>query len=304
LRADITAKVIASSIGPSGVRLDSLQLRYPRIIHAEFMTHRLFSRNASSSRAIPVASMTAREEIFVPEFSKNKPGMQAGRRFTEDEQIKAAAIWRRMADACLEGSKELAEIGAHKEHANRPLEWFGYIDVVCSSTHWSNWDALRDHPDAQPEIRDLAVAIKNARASVRPTTLKVGDWHLPYVTDEVIKDVYSLVDRGEEGHLLDDTAFAFRHNHVGDLDCYTQLLICISAARCCRVSYAKHDGTPSSLEDDIRRFCLLAQSQPIHASPLEHQAQAVDEFFDPSSLSGNFSEGWVQFRKLIPGECM
>jgi hypothetical protein len=50
----ITAKVIADSIADGCPRLITLQLRYPRFIHSEFMTHRAFSRNASSSRAIPV----------------------------------------------------------------------------------------------------------------------------------------------------------------------------------------------------------------------------------------------------------
>ena len=35
----------------------TFELTYPRYIHSEFMTHRVFSRNASSSRAIPVKRM-------------------------------------------------------------------------------------------------------------------------------------------------------------------------------------------------------------------------------------------------------
>jgi hypothetical protein len=302
LRSDITAKVIASSIGPTGVRLDTLQLRYPRIIHAEVLTHRKFSRNASSTRAIPITSFLARDETFVPDFTKNKPGMQSDGLLSEERRILAEEVWRRMAQACSDGCAELAKLGVHKQHGGRPLEWFGYIDVVASSTSWSNWDALRDHPDAQPEIQDLAKAIKAARAETHPDQLEAGHWHLPYVDDNTVDNIQWVVDQGKAGEFLDRTSFAFQHPYVSDIDRYTQLMVCTSVARCCRVSYAKHDGTPSTLEDDIKRFCGLISSQPIHASPTEHVALAVEEFYD-ESLGGNF-DGWVQYRKTVPNECL
>jgi thymidylate synthase ThyX len=304
LRSDIQAKVLASSISPTGMRLDTLQLRYPRIIHAELMTHRVMSRNASSTRAIPITSFLARDEVFVPEFTKNKPGMQADGVLDEESQIQAEAIWRRMAQVCSDGCAELAKLGVHKQHGGRPLEWFGYIDVVVSATQWSNWDALRDHPAAQPEIQDLAKAIKQARASAVPDHLEAGEWHLPYIDQSCVDNVILAVDSGKAAPLLKAIEFAFEHPFVHEADAHTKLLVCVSAARCCRVSYAKHDGSPSTLEEDINRFCLLAQSTPMHASPLEHQAQATSDFYKPNPNSGNFGSGFIQFRKLIKNECL
>ena len=49
----IKAKIIADSINSKRCRLTSWVLEYPRFIHAEIMIHRVFSRNAASSRAIP-----------------------------------------------------------------------------------------------------------------------------------------------------------------------------------------------------------------------------------------------------------
>ena len=57
----ISAKVVADSVSPDGIRLTTLQLRYPKFVHGEFMTHRVFSRNASSSRAIPVERMAEQD---------------------------------------------------------------------------------------------------------------------------------------------------------------------------------------------------------------------------------------------------
>ncbi len=74
-----TAKVIAHSVGPHNQSLITFQLRYPRIVHAELMTHRVFSRNASSSRAVPVRRMIEeieRDPVVPLWWGKNEPGIR------------------------------------------------------------------------------------------------------------------------------------------------------------------------------------------------------------------------------------
>jgi thymidylate synthase ThyX len=70
-----TALIIEDSINRAGVRLVTMQLRYPRFVHAEFMTHRVFSRNASSSRAIPVAKMI--KQVREEPRGTRRPGVHA-----------------------------------------------------------------------------------------------------------------------------------------------------------------------------------------------------------------------------------
>ena len=53
----IEAKIIADSINPQGDRIITYLLTYPHFIHSELMTHRMFSRNSASSRAIPLKKM-------------------------------------------------------------------------------------------------------------------------------------------------------------------------------------------------------------------------------------------------------
>ena len=53
----IKSEIIADSINVCGNRLTTFILEYPRFIHAEVMTHRVFSKNAASSRAIPIEKM-------------------------------------------------------------------------------------------------------------------------------------------------------------------------------------------------------------------------------------------------------
>jgi hypothetical protein len=52
-----STKILADSISPDGVRLTTLEVVMPRIVLAEFNTHRMLSRNSASSRAIPIEKM-------------------------------------------------------------------------------------------------------------------------------------------------------------------------------------------------------------------------------------------------------
>ncbi|USN15459.1 putative flavin-dependent thymidylate synthase [Brevundimonas phage vB_BpoS-Kikimora] len=307
----ITAKSIASSMTEDGDRIDTLQLRYPRMVHADFMTHRVFSRNASSSRAIPHTSLTVRDaDIYVPQFRVNQPGMQPGGFLTAEKQAEAELIWREMADFILEKTRLLAAkdgLNIHKQWVNRPLEWFGYIEVVVTATNWSNFDALRDHTDAQDEIMHLAQAIKQARAEAQPKLLGEGEWHLPYVTEQDRADVAELVNRRRFSDfavtIIDTLCSVDNMNGLFErVTPETALLLAISTARCCRVSYSKHDGKRPEIDTDLELYLRLAGAEPLHASPLEHQARIV-MLDEPDWVQGNF-QGFAQFRKFVPNECL
>ena len=279
----IEAKIIADSLSPQGIRLTTLALKYPRWIHAEFMTHRQFSRNASSSRAIPSRRLSALEREYPLRWDANIPGMQAGVPLSAEQAAKAKAIWDRMADACAAGVAELAEIGLHKQWANRPLEWFTSISVLVSATEFDNFFGVRWHPDAQPEIQELARHMHDAIRASTPRPVEPDQWHLPFVPPE------------EAQALGLDTARR------------------CSAARCARVSYLNHDGSSPNVAKDLDTFAKLADDpngppRPIHASPMEHQA-TPDRLRDPAdpdswqspAQHGNF-HGWRQYRKMLARE--
>jgi thymidylate synthase ThyX len=263
----ITARVIEDSISQAGVRLTTLQLRYPRFIHAEFMTHRVFSRNASSSRAIPVAKMIeqVRTNPAMPvHWGKNQAGMQASAEMEGQQLETMMRAWQQAAREAAATAEFMEKHGLHKQVANRILEPFQFISVIVTATEWDNFFDLRAHPDAQPEIQALAVLMKIAMDKSTPKMLAQGVWHLPYV----------LEDEREK------------------LDLNT--LLKASAARCARVSYLTHDGENPTIEKDIALYDRLVGSVPLHASPIEHQATPIDS----NEWSGNF-KGWQQYRKLV-----
>lgn len=267
----IEAKMIKDSISKAGVRICTLQLKYNRYIHGEVMTHRVFSRNASSSRAIPVKTMLSQvwNDPAMPTYwGSNKPGMQAGKALGPLKSGLQSLLWKTSAKVACIFAWAMMKGGLHKQWANRILEPWQYIHVILTSTEWDNFMELRDHPDAQPEILELARRIKNAMETSTPTVLQEDEWHLPYVNEEEQK-MYHLDD-----------------------------LMKISVARCCRVSYLKHDGTKSSMIEDLKLFDRLVGAKPWHSSPLEHQATPMRS---KTKFSGNL-RGWYQYRKLFEKE--
>lgn len=277
----ITAKVIADSIGEQAPRITTLQLRYPKFIHGEFMTHRVFSRNASSSRAIPVERLikdVIEDPVYPSFWGKNQPGMQAVREVEGGEKLQLIDIWNEARKEAVHRAEIMAKLQAHKQIVNRLLEPFCHINVVVTATEWENFFALRCHKDAQPEMRILADAIRLEMAASVPKLLRVGEWHTPYVE---MDPEYMLEKSWEQA-------------------------IKLSVARCARVSYLTQEGKTPNIEEDLKLYERLVGGVPIHASPAEHQAMpdkkyqgAFDggEWINPR-LHGNFT-GHIQYRKQL-----
>ena len=270
----ITAKVIEDSVGAdNGVRLTTVELTYPRFVHSELMTHRVFSRNASSSRAIPILKMLGRiwNDMAMPvHWGKNQKGMQANEQLSGLRLWYVQKLWKLSGYIACGFAYLMYLAGLHKQVANRITEPWSHITVVVTATEWSNFFELRDHPDAQPEIRELAQKIAVAMANSDTVTRYSNNfkspqnWHLPYISNKE-RETFSITD-----------------------------LLRMSTARCARTSYLTHDKKNPDVITDIQLHDRLVASKPIHASPTEHQAfpAKTQNFF------ANF-RGWKQYRKQV-----
>lgn len=293
--------ILAHSISPEGIELITWQLRYWRPIHSELMTHRVFSRNAGSSRARPSKAIIdqVRDDPWGPiHWGKNEPGMQANAELDQLDMLEAQHTWKHAARWAAHQADKLVEVGTHKQIVNRLLEPFTYIDVVLTSTDFANWYALRDHKDAQPEIRELASLMKEVQAHSTPKLLKPGEWHLPYIVDadRVAAIEWISWHEGISPSLVSERQII-------------DLLKKASAARCARVSYKLFDGSKANFKDDLELFNRLLVSQPLHASPAEHQATPDHTYNDDLGVPHfcNYHEhgnlrGWRQHRKQLPHE--
>lgn len=275
-----SAKALADSVSEAGDRLTTMEVTFPRFVLAEFNTHRVFSRNSASSRAIPVAKQLEmiKSEPFIPiHWGANQSGMQADAELSQADQHKAKTEWLTARDLAVQQVEKLLAIGLHKQITNRILEPFMWHTVIVTATEWSNFYALRANPQAQPEIRRAAELMLEAMNASTPQLVRRGEWHLPLIQPDELEWAKANPDDA----------------------------IRVSVGRCARVSYLTHDGV-RDFAKDIELYERLASSG--HMSPMEHVATPHYKLHEGGSVhfheqlqSGNF-RGWLQFRKTLPNE--
>lgn len=288
--------ILASATNTGSPPIYTIRMRYPRPIHGEIMTHRVFGRNARSSRAVPVKTMLdeVRRIPYVPwHWGKNQKGMQASEECNElidvnhfDSSMDTVDMdretaWLHARDMAADIAEGFMEAGYHKQNPNRLLEPFSWIDTLITSTDWNNFFWLREHHAAEPHLQDLARLVHSAMECADIITRDQDEWHMPYVTYEERTKYHSDV------------------------------LLKLSAARCARISYKPFNGD-SSFTAELDRYNLLVTDERVHASPLEHQAKPDTKSPLPRGssgfhwknpeLHGNLT-GWCQYRKMIPNEC-
>lgn len=260
-------EILADSVNPIGQRVTTVQIRLPLVVWPEFLTHRTFSRNARSNRAVP-SRVLIREVLanpFVPEFwGRNQAGMQAGVELTGVRRWLARQVWLKARYPAIAAAWIMARAGLHKQDANRVLNPWQWIDAVVTGDEgaWQAFFALRCHPLADPKIRTIGQMIRQAIEDSTPQHLMRGQWHLPYYADQSETP-------------MEATLWA-------------------SAGACARVSYACFDGRHSDAENAAlgRR---LAREKPAHASPLEHVLQATEEYRrQPGPVNGM----WRSLRQI------
>jgi hypothetical protein len=300
---NLSAKVILCSenLYVPGARIYTFELEYPRFIHGEFMTHRQFSRNAASSRAIPISKVIEDIQNNPAQpvwYGKKQSGMQANGQIHENDIDVVKEIIGIIRNQSIAAAKVLDNADLHKQITNRILEPYQMIKVIVTTTELNNFFWLRDHEDAQPEIQVLAKLMQEAIEEYWMNTgiqfLREGQWHLPYVHCEKTRSD-------------DQVYFDEKGNMIGLNEARM-----ISASCCAQVSYRKNDGSLEKAEDIFDR---LVNSERVHASPTEHQATPVRPRTNPMNyftvegifafnknlepLSGNL-KWFVQYRQLIP----
>lgn len=277
MKKQIKAEIIADSMSPNGVRLTTFLLSFPRIVLAEFNTHRALDRNSASSRAIPYKKMLklVKEDPFIPiKFLKDHKGMQG---YEEVTGWKASLIkfsWLRARDFAVLTSRCLNKLGLSKQFCNRLLEPFMWHTVIATATDWQNFFALRAHEAAEIHIQDLAYKMLDEYNASSPKDINEGGWHIPF--GDKLDDIRLAKVAHEEGITEDEAA------------------IRVAVARCARLSYLNFEG-----KDDYPSDLLLHDrlADMGHWSPFGHVAR-VDDKAPVSNLRGD----WFQYRKSFQNE--
>lgn len=296
-KGNIVARIVADSVNKNGNRITTFELEYHRFIHSELMTHRLFSRNAMSSRAVPVSKMIeqVRNNPATPiHWGKNQAGMQAADVLDGENLSETKGEWFLAAQNAADSAEFMSQEGAHKQIVNRILEPFQMMKTVLTATEFDNFFWLRCDPDAQPEIQELANCMFDAMKRSEPEYLKEGQWHTPYVdhwegVEEHSEDFgYMIYEDGKPKIINEEEAKA------------------ISTSCCAQVSYRTLNNT---YEKAMDIYSKLASGRKVHASPFEHVAKPMgdrpsheDGVTHKDSVgnywSGNF-KGWIQLRQTL-----
>lgn len=269
------ARVLLDSVSPRGVRVITMEWTYPRFIHSEVMTYRMFSRNAASSRAIPVIKTLrqVRENPARPIFwGRNQRGMQAREELTGWRLALARFGWEFGRYTAVMAARIMQIADLHKQSANRRIEPDLWITVIITANEPAYRHCFRQrcHVDAQPEFNHVATL---AQASLDASVPVERIVHAPLMTED---DYDELASKGYSGHGQFGTIW-----HV-------------STARCARVSYLTHEGK-RNMAEDLRLYRDLKHADPPHTSPFEHVLTASD---DPARRSGNVV-GWIQHRETV-----
>jgi thymidylate synthase ThyX len=267
-----SAKILADSTNVLGNRLITMEMTYPRFVHAEHLRHRMFSFNVASSRAIPVEKMIEQVEknpVIPIHWGKAQKGMQAYEELDGLSINECKDLWLTARDYALGAAEGMLQNGLHKQIINRLLEPWMWCTVICTGSEgaWNNFWALRCHPEAEPHIRKIAEMAEQVACDNQSHELAEGEWHLPLIGFD-----------GDELLSVEDQ-------------------VKVSAGRCARTSYRTHDGK-RDVQADIALHDRLVVSK--HFSPTEHQARSNQHCRE--WCQGNFGQGWTQYRKTLKGE--
>lgn len=312
-------EIVADSKNEWGQRITSIVATFPRMLLAEVNTHRAFSRNSASSRAIRFQQMVkqCQENPFIPfRFQKDHPGMQGTEYFEHPDEIELCeAAWLQGRDHAIQSASLLNSMGITKQLANRILEPFMYHTALITATEWENFINLRVSPFAEDHFQDLSEKILTALNESEPNQLSAREWHIPFGDKFKYEEL--------EAHIKLTTNVSEGSQQFEDIIGYgvERLKTKLSTVRCARISYLTQ-GKETSIEEDLKLHDRLESSG--HFSAFEHCAQAMtkDEFemhicgnagnYNPKTFSsiitndmkgwcGNF-RGFIQYRKMLTNE--
>lgn len=334
-KCGIYATVLKHSISPAGIQLITMEVAYPRIILAELNTHGMLCKNSSSSRAIPFEKMQQQLTGRPVRFGQANPGMQdRGEDYNalivDPQRPHFGAIltpeeaWEQAKQDAAAWADAFYKAGYHKQVYNRRTEADQMMKTVLSWTDGANFFWLRNHDAADPSLQELARVMYEAAKQSTPQKLEPGQWHLPYVETLFSREQgihYGIeVEEDEVFDCIDqDTHQKFKFLTL-------EQAISVSTARTAAVSFRNVDY---GVEKSGEVFAKLTSDARIHGSAMAHQATPmaqehndryhheysinvpyIVETWEPgvSHMDRNGQlwsaqyRGWIQHRKLIPGE--
>lgn len=316
----ISAEILADSKNQFGDRLTTFKVTFPRIILAELNTHRMFSRNSASSRAIPFERMveSVEKNPFIPiAWQKDHKGMQGSEYITDIESIdNCIAYWLEAKDwavSCARGLNHPNLEGVTKQICNRLLEPFMWHTVIITSSSkglenffklrcpkytsstgetyrskkdWITDNAYNVEPDSLPNVNNVVgwLNLNKGQSEIHMMALAETMWdaYNESKTKELKEGAWHI-PFGDNINYGDLSKVAVKLD-TSNGKVYN-LPVMIAVARCARVSYTTFgEDKIDNYEADIQLYDRLLQSG--HYSPFEHVARAMTEDEYKTNIKG------------------
>ena len=279
--------IVGHSLSTQGDELITVLATYPRIIHAEMLTHRMFSRNASSSRAVPVQKMieAVKNNTFCPfEFQKAHKGMQGSEYFTDEDKEDCIKLWLESAELALQQAEKMKEKGITKQIINRILEPYQYYTVLITGSRegWQNffelrcgnYDGFKSRKEASKEFLE--------KGNINTSTWSELDWlHLNKGQAEIhiidlAEKIYDAVNESTPKQLQAGEWHIPMISDSESLKLSTNDQIKLSVGRAANTSYTVvGDGKELTLEHAIKIHDKCVEL--VHSSVFEHCARAMSD---------------------------
>lgn len=308
----ISAEIVADSINVQGDRITTMLLTYPRFIHSELLTHRVFSKNSASSRAIPFEKMVkmVEEDPFIPiAWQKDHKGMQGTEYFSSengDNVHRLTEGWLMARDSAVQIAKGLHNSGVTKQLCNRLLEPFMWHTVLLTGTEFNHFFDLRcpKYGDStygedkcsiffkskkdyceyfnikqsyQTDIQWYAHNYSQAEIHMQALAEAMWDALQSSIPNQLNENQWHIPfkDKINDDEILQKIVKEEEVKHLKSAyDIYLYYAIKIATARCARLSYNTFDGE-IDYEKDIKLHDSLLESH--HMSPFEHCARAMSD---------------------------
>ena len=307
----IEAKVIKHSRCPRGHELITYELVFPRFLLAELNTHRMFSKNSASSRAIPFKKMVEmiQNDPFIPiAWQKEHKGMQGTKYLTGDEAKIAELKWLQANVDAIHRAQMLNLGGVTKQLCNRLLEPFMWHKVLLTTGKegLQNFFELRCPQYELDEMDDYDDVIKTYKLKSKREILALGNWYShereKFTSDftnhdwlminkgqaeihmmELAESMYDTYNESVPQNLKEDEWHIPYDEELLDLVAgkgYTYKdIIKASTGLCARTSYITvGDEKIPSIETLISIHDKMKDSVPFHASPFEHCAKVMYDY--------------------------
>ena len=300
-KTKINAEIIGHSLSPQGDELISVLCTFPRIILAEVNTHRMLSKNTSSSRAIPFKKMVkaVQENPFIPiAWQKEHKGMQGTEYITDPLEIQfATSNWLtarkdaiRWAEA-LNGNNSYPSVT--KQLCNRLLEPFMWTTMLITGSKegWQNFFNLRcpsykligldeENVKSRKEWLEKIQFSSALHPSMYPKTdvewLQINKGQAEIHIMDLAEKIYDAVNESTPKQLKADQWHIPMISDLESLKLSTDDQIKLSVGRAANTSYTVvGDGKELTLEHAIKIHDKCVEL--VHSSVFEHCARAMSD---------------------------